>query len=82
MLTEDERRELLDAVIAWANAAPDEPVLGFVGSEGLCSPRELVHEVEARTGTGEAFLQMLEHGVRREGLKQVVSRFYDAALSP
>jgi hypothetical protein len=79
MLTEEERRELLHAVEAWADAAPDEPVLGFVGGEGFCSPRELVRAVQSFSDTGEAFLELLEHGVRREGLERVVGRFYRAA---
>jgi hypothetical protein len=79
VLTEDERAKLLDAFVSWAGSAPQEPFLGFVGDDGHYSPLELVAEIEQRTETGEAFLEILEHGVRREGLEQVVRRFYESA---
>jgi AcrR family transcriptional regulator len=41
---------------------------------GPYGPYELVHAVESETEDGKAFLEILEHSVRREGLERVTAR--------
>ncbi|MBV9771533.1 MAG: hypothetical protein JOZ32_18325 [Bryobacterales bacterium] len=74
MLTEAERSEITAALAKWSESVPDKPLLGFLGSERFLTPREIVAEVERNTPDGQAVLEMLEHGLRREGMEAVVSR--------
>jgi len=74
MLTSEERISIVQALSVWANFAPDEPVLGFVQANSLKTPKEILSEVLEKTSDGEALMEMIEHGVRREGLSAVVSR--------
>jgi hypothetical protein len=74
MLTSAERSMILQALQEWAKFAPDEPVLGFIQSEGLKTPKEILVEVIEKTSDGEALMEILEHGVRRQGLLAVVTR--------
>jgi hypothetical protein len=74
MLSDVERERLVAALHAWARTVPDEPVAGFLGDGRLLTPRELANAAEQDTPDGEALLQILEHGVRREGLGTVVER--------
>jgi hypothetical protein len=74
MLTGEERSEIARALSQWAESLPDAPLFGFLGSERLLTPREILKEVETNTPDGEAVLEILEHGVRREGIEAVVSR--------
>jgi hypothetical protein len=74
MLSSDERLQITKALSQWAEWAPDEPMVGFLGRSRLLSPRELVEQVFENTPDGKALLEILEHGVRREGINQVVAR--------
>jgi len=74
MLTPEERERILLALREWAEFAPDEPVLGFIQSDVLKTPQELLGEIEKNTPDGEALMQMIEHGVRRIGIEAVVRR--------
>lgn len=74
MLSERERERLVAALHEWADAVPEEPVAGFIGDGRLLTPRELAQAAAQETPDGEALLQILEHGVRREGLEAVVER--------
>lgn len=76
MLQRAEIEELISALQVWANGATAEKVqVGFVGPKGgPYDPYELVHAVESETEDGKAFLEILEHSVRREGLERVTAR--------
>jgi CheY-like chemotaxis protein len=53
--------------------------IGFLGDGDLLRPSEIVTAFESGTGDGESILEILEHGVRREGIEKVVSRFVSPA---
>jgi hypothetical protein len=74
MLSPQERTQLITALDNWAKSAPDMPLVGFLAGEKLFTPKELVQEVRTETSDGEAVLEILEHGVRREGVDSVVAR--------
>lgn len=74
MLTESERISIQSALAAWAQTAPDEPLVGFLGGGDRWTPKQLVDQVQRQTPDGKAVLELLEHGVRREGLTNVVNR--------
>jgi hypothetical protein len=72
MLSDEERISIIEALEEWSEHATDEPVLGFMASEGLKTPREIVREVQEGTSDGQAVLDMIEHGVRRIGLEETL----------
>jgi hypothetical protein len=74
MMSSDEREAVLAALEVWAKQSPNEPVAGFLQSERLKTPNELVEAVRRESSDGQAVLQILEHGIRRFGLKLVVTR--------
>ena len=74
VLTESERQSIQTALAIWAQSAPDEPLVGFVSQDGRWTPKELVDQVRRQTPDGKALLELLEHGVRREGIAKVISR--------
>jgi hypothetical protein len=74
MLNPQERSQLIVALEAWAKSVPDQPLVGFLDGEKLFTPTELVQEVREETPDGQAVLEILEHGVRREGVNGVVAR--------
>jgi hypothetical protein len=74
VLTESERHSVQKALAEWAQTAPDEPLVGFLSEGCRWTPKELVDQVWRQTPDGKAVLELLEHGVRREGLDKVVSR--------
>lgn len=76
MSNEDETRQRLkDAFAEWARKLPnpEAPVMGFVGTK-LYSAQELVREVENETPVGLGVLEILEHGVKVEGIDKVIAR--------
>lgn len=79
MLSSAERDAVLTAVQRWAEAAPNELVMGFLDGDGLLTADELATAVRDRTEDGESFLEMIEHAVRRDGLDSVVTRFISNA---
>ena len=79
MLSVEERQALVAAVADWAAVAPDEPAMGFVGQDRPMTVAELAKAVANGTPHGEAWLRILEHGVRKEGLSTVVRRYADSA---
>jgi hypothetical protein len=74
MLNSQERRQLIRALEAWAESVPDMPLVGFLDGDKLFTPKEIVLEVRKETPDGQAVLEILEHGVRREGIGKVVAR--------
>lgn len=74
MLTAEERQQITRALEEWAAVAPNEPMVGFLGRKTLLTPQEIVQHVQKSTSDGEALLEVLEHGVRREGIKAAVAR--------
>lgn len=76
-----ERDQIIGALKCWAQSAPDEPMVGLLGHDRLMTPQELVEQVQQETPDGRAVLEMLEHGVRREGLTSVVARLSRRALA-
>ena len=81
MLTMDEKATILRALRAWAENAPDEPMIGFLGSKSLLTPHELIANIETQTSDGKAILQILEHGVRREGIEEVIARLAPESMT-
>ena len=75
MLDDEERTVLLAALRSWASGAPDEPTIGFLADTDLLTPTELVDAVSNQTASGVAFLEIMEHGVRRDGMTSVVNKF-------
>ncbi len=76
MLNVEERDQLSHALNAWLlrHPTPDEPVYRLAG-DGALSPRQVVKEVDARSETGLAILEILEYSVRRSSLEDVVASF-------
>ena len=74
MLDAQERSQLIVALEAWARSVPDKSLVGFLDGDKLFSPKEIVREVREETPDGQAVLEILEHGVRREGVSSVVAR--------
>jgi hypothetical protein len=75
VLSEEEFHELRRALYRWSERVPDVPVLGFLDSDSLMTPREVFEHFDRRTSEGRGIRTILEHGVRREGLPMVVERF-------
>jgi hypothetical protein len=67
-------RKLKDAFNTWAATTPepDAPVMGL-GTD-LLSARQIAREVEAESKVGKDFIEMMEHGVKKEGIDAVVAR--------
>jgi hypothetical protein len=80
MLTAHEHTLLVATLTKWAETAPDEPMLAILGAGELMRPWDIARAVQHRTEEGEAILEILEHGLRREGADKVVSRFLGRAL--
>jgi hypothetical protein len=74
MLSPEERRQITDALTTWAKGAPVEPMIGLLGEGRFLTPWELVRHVTDETSEGQAVLEIIEHGVRREGIDSVVRR--------
>ena len=74
MLTSEEHVTIVDALQEWALCAPDEPILGFIQSDGLKTPQEILSAIKENSSDGKAVMQMIEHSVRRIGLEDVVRR--------
>jgi hypothetical protein len=74
VLSLTERGMIVSALATSAQSEQPEPMLGFIGSGSLLTPLEIVSAVERETEDGKAILEILEHGVRREGIDTVVSR--------
>lgn len=74
MLMPDERAALLAALMQWSAHADPQPVFGFLGSNAWLTPAGVVHAVREGSEDGNAILDFLEAGVRREGLAAVVAR--------
>jgi hypothetical protein len=71
--------ELMRALTAWAEVAPDEPVLGFLQGGDILTPRQLLDAVDdPQNSDGAAFLEMLEHAVRRDGIESVTNRLRES----
>jgi hypothetical protein len=78
-LSTDEYIELIRALTAWAEVAPNEPALGFLQGDEMLTPRQLLDAVDdSQNPDGAAFLEMLEHAVRRDGIDSVTSRLNDS----
>jgi hypothetical protein len=74
VLTPFERLRLLNALDDWSKSVPDQPMLGFLGVDEYLTPKQIVAEAIENTPNGQAILEILEHGVRREGIERVVNR--------
>lgn len=74
MLSTVERTNIVNALRAWAQSAENQPMLGFIGSGQPLTPRQIVSAIQNETDDGKAILEILEHGVRREGMSRVVDR--------
>lgn len=75
MLSDHERSALLDALRDWAKTEPDKRSIGFFESSDLLTPLELVNAVEESSKPGLAFLEIIEHSIRRDGISTVVGKF-------
>ena len=73
MLSENEKTDLINALRRWAATVPDRPTLGFLGSDFL-TPKQIVDAAIREDDNGKTILEILEHGVRREGLEAVTER--------
>jgi hypothetical protein len=81
MLSRDERDQLISILWNWAEVTPDIPVAGFLEHGHLLTPRELAIAAEQGTPDGQALLEILEHGLRREGIELLGHRFAAAEAS-
>jgi hypothetical protein len=81
LLTNEERIQITKAVQQWAKQAPnDELAIEFVGRDRLLTRFQVYIEVERNTADGQAILRILEHGVREDGLEQIISRLTDEGI--
>jgi len=80
MLTEAEHQEIVSILRDWAELVPDVPLVSFLryateeSPIGL-TPRQLAAAAAERTPDGQALLEILEHGLRREGMETMRRRF-------
>jgi hypothetical protein len=81
MMNPRERSMIIQALEVWANSVPDEPLIGFVDGSSLMTPSQLVREVRENTDQGAAVLEILEHGMRREGIEAVIRRLSAVSTS-
>ena len=58
MLTAAEKQQIVAALKTWAETAPDEPTIGFLGDGDLLRPSEIVTAVESGTADGESILEI------------------------
>jgi hypothetical protein len=65
---------IVNALQTWAKSAPNESIMGFIGTGQLLTPTEIVSAVKQETSDGKAILEILEHGLRREGMSKVLAR--------
>ena len=80
-LTNQERIQITKALQHWAKQAPnDELAIEFVGRDRILTRFQVYIEVERNTDDGQAILRILEHGVREEGLEQIISRLTDEGI--
>jgi hypothetical protein len=80
MLSADEREQIVSILWEWAEMVPDVPVAGFLRADpgeprSILTPRELAIGALEGTPDGEALLEILEHGLRREGIETLKRRF-------
>jgi uncharacterized protein (DUF2267 family) len=81
LLTNEERIQIAKALQQWAKQAPnDELAIEFVGRDRFLTRFQVYIEVERNTADGQAILRILEHGVREEGLEQIISRLTDEGI--
>jgi hypothetical protein len=81
ILKDAERIQITKALQQWATKAPkDELVIEFAGEGRFLTPSQVYIEVERNTSDGQAILRLLEHGIREDGLQQVVSRLAAKAI--
>jgi hypothetical protein len=81
ILTDAERIQITNALQQWATKAPkDELVIRFAGEDRFLTPFQVYIEVERNTRDGQAILRILEHGVRVDGLQQILSRLADKGI--
>jgi hypothetical protein len=73
MLRGREKQQIIGALKQWASSVPNKRMLGFAGSNFL-TPKEIVQAALEETEDGLAILEILEHGVRREGIESVTKR--------
>ena len=73
MLGRDEKNALIGALKIWASTVPNRRVLGSLGGDFL-TPMQIVDAAINETEDGKVILEMLEHGIRREGLQAVAER--------
>lgn len=74
MLSTEERTQITEALRSWAASAPNEPMIGFVNDQDLMTPKQVVAQVAKNSRAGQSVLEILEHGMRREGIEAVVNR--------
>jgi hypothetical protein len=78
-LNRNEYIALAEALTNWANAAPDEPALGFLQTGEMLTRSQLLDTFDdPENADGAALLEMLEHAVRREGVNSVTNRIYQS----
>jgi hypothetical protein len=80
MLSSDEREQIVAILQEWTERVPDVPVAGFLETprgrpRRLLTPTELATAAAEGTPDGEALLQILEHGLRLEGMETLRRRF-------
>ena len=81
LLTNEERIQITKALQQWAKQAPnDELAIEFVGRDRFLTRFQVYIEVERNTADGQVILRILEHGVREEGLEQIISRLTDEGM--
>lgn len=81
LLTDKERIQITKALQQWAKQAPnDELAIEFVGRDRCLTRFQVYIEVERNTADGQSILRILEHGVREEGLGQIISRLTDEGI--
>lgn len=81
LLTDKERIQITKALQQWAKQAPnDELAIESVGRDRFLTRFQVYIEVERNTADGQAILTILEHGVRQDGLQQIVSRLTDTGI--
>ncbi|WP_054812361.1 hypothetical protein [Nocardia arizonensis] len=74
-LTRNEWLGIRAALQQWMSEMPDEPALGFLSGERILTRRELLTAADnSANEDGVAFVGLLEHAVRRDGIESVIDR--------
>jgi hypothetical protein len=73
-MRKDIQNKLIQAMQEWASSVQDEPCFSILDSP-MMTPKEIVNSIKNETVEGKAYMEILDHAVRVEGMYRVINRF-------